>query len=139
VIASIVHGQSPAEQLRTRIVVIDDNRDQALSLQGLLEAMGHEVRIAYDGSSAMKLLESFVPDFALIDLGLPEINGYDLARWVRGQLQFRHTVLIAQTGWGREEDRNRARDAGFIHHLVKPVDYQQLVQILARSGSSQQG
>jgi PAS domain S-box-containing protein len=138
VIASIVHRQSPAEQLRTRIVVIDDNRDQALSLQGLLEAMGHEVRIAYDGSSAMKLLESFVPDFALIDLGLPEINGYDFARWVRGQLQFRHTVLIAQTGWGREEDRNRARDAGFIHHLVKPVDYQQLVQILARSGSNRQ-
>jgi PAS domain S-box-containing protein len=120
-------------QARPRIVVVDDNKNQALSLQRLLEAMGHEVRVAYDGSSAMKLLGNFVPDFALIDLGLPRISGYELARWLRDQPQFQSVTLIAETGWGREEDRKRAREAGFDHHLVKPIDHQRLVEILAQS------
>jgi PAS domain S-box-containing protein len=123
---------------RTRMVVVDDNKNQALSLQRLLEAMGHDVRVAYDGSSAMKLMANFVPDFALIDLGLPRINGYELARWLREQPQLRNVTLIAQTGWGREEDRKRAREAGFDHHLVKPLDHERLVQILAQSGSNKE-
>jgi two-component system CheB/CheR fusion protein len=120
-------------QSRTRIVVVDDNKNQALSLQRLLEAMGHEVHVAYDGASAMKLLGNVVPDFALIDLGLPRISGYDLAQWLRGQPQFRNVTLIAETGWGREEDRRRAREAGFDYHLVKPIDHKQLVEILVQS------
>lgn len=118
---------------RTRIVVVDDNKNQALSLQKLLQAMGHDVRIAYDGAGAMKLMANFVPDFALIDLGLPRINGYDLARWVREQPQLQDVTLIAQTGWGREEDRKQARAAGYDHHLVKPVDPHRLAAILLQS------
>ena len=114
-------------------MVVDDNKNQALSLQRLLEAMGHEVHVAYDGSSAMKLLGNVVPDFALIDLGLPRISGYELAQWLRGQPQFRNVTLVAETGWGREEDRRRAREAGFDYHLVKFIDHQQLVEILAQS------
>jgi CheY-like chemotaxis protein len=83
----------------------------------------------------MKLLVNFVPDFALIDLGLPRINGYDLARWLRQQPQLREITLIAQTGWGREKDRKQARDAGYDHHLVKPIDPQQLAAILSQSGT----
>lgn len=98
-----------ASRSQMRGVVVDNNRNQALSLQRLLQTMGHEVRVAYDGASAMKLLASFVPDFALIDLGLPRIDGSELARWLREQAQFRNMVLVAQTGWGREEDRQRAR------------------------------
>jgi two-component system, chemotaxis family, CheB/CheR fusion protein len=117
----------------TRIVVVDDNKSHALSLQKLLQAMGHEVRVAYDGASAMKIITNFVPDFALIDLGLPRITGYDLARWLREQPQLQEVTLIAQTGWGREKDRQQARDAGYDHHLVKPIDPQQLAAILAES------
>ena len=119
-------------------MVVDDNKNQLLSLQRLLQVMGHEVRIAYDGASAMKLLANFVPDIALIDLGLPRISGYELARWLREQAQFRNVTLIAQTGWGREEDRRRAREAGFDHHLVKPIDHQRLVQILLEARSRPQ-
>jgi PAS domain S-box-containing protein len=124
-------------QSRTRIVVVDDNKNQALSLQRLLQAMGHDVRVAYDGTSAMKLMVNFIPDVALIDIGLPGINGYELARWLREQPQFRNAILIAQTGWGRDQDLEQAREAGFDHHLVKPVDHQRLVQILALSNPNQ--
>jgi CheY-like chemotaxis protein len=128
---------APQARSRMRVVVVDDNKNQALSLQRLLQAMGHDVHVAYDGVSAMKLMTNFVPDFALIDLGLPRINGYELARWLREQAKFRHVTLIAQTGWGREEDRRRAREVGFDHHLIKPIDHQRLVEILveARSGA----
>ena len=138
-----VDGSDPAQitsmnrQTRTRIVVIDDNKNQAQSLKKLLEAIGHDVRVAYDGSAAMKLLANFVPDFALVDIGLPKISGYELAQWMREQSQFRNVILIAQTGWGREQDRNHARDAGFDHHLVKPIDHQRLLQILEQPRSIQ--
>jgi CheY-like chemotaxis protein/two-component sensor histidine kinase len=129
---------APRMQSRTRVVVVDDNKSHALSLQKLLQAMGHEVRVAYDGVSAMKLLVNFVPDFALIDLGLPRINGYDLGRWLREQPQLREVTLIAQTGWGREEDRKQAREAGYDHHLIKPIDPQQLADILSQPGSNRE-
>ena len=116
-----------------RIVVVDDNKAQALSLQRLLQVIGHEVRVAYDASSAMKLLSDFVPDIALIDLGLPTISGYELARWMHEQPRLAKVILVAQTGWGRDEDRSRAREAGFVHHLVKPIDHQLLVNILTQS------
>jgi PAS domain S-box-containing protein len=120
-----------------RAIVVEDNKNQALSLERLLKEMGYEVRVACDGSSAMKLLTNFVPDFALIDIGLPRMNGYDLARWMRAKPEFRNTILIAQTGWGRVEDRTQARSAGFDHHLVKPLDYERLREILEEaSGKS---
>lgn len=119
------------KQSRARIVVVEDNKNQAASLQRLLQAMGHEVQVAYDGPSAMKLMSTFIPDIALIDLGLPTMDGYEVAQRLREQPEFRNVILIAQTGWGREEDRKRAREAGFEHHLVKPIDHHQLAQILA--------
>ena len=119
------------ERSQSRVVVVEDNKNQALTLERLLTDMGCEVRVAYDGSSAMKLLTNFLPDFAFIDIGLPRMNGYDLARWLRQKPEFRNTILIAQTGWGRMEDRAQARSAGFDHHLVKPLDYQRLREILA--------
>jgi CheY-like chemotaxis protein len=76
-------------------------------------------------------MEESIPDFALIDIGLPGLNGYDLARRLRERAQFQHVTLIAQAGWGREEDRNQARAARFDHHRVKPIDHQRLAEILA--------
>ena len=118
-----------------RIMVVDDSKNQVLSLERLFKRMGHEVRVAYDAAGAMRVMEEFLPEFALIDIGLPGVNGYDLARQLRDRPQFRHVTLIAQTGWGREEDRNQARDAGFDHHLVKPIDHQRLAEILANPAS----
>jgi PAS domain S-box-containing protein len=114
-----------------RILVVDDNRVQTKSLGMLLEYDGHEVKVALDGPSALAILEDFVPDLALIDLGLPHgMSGHDLARLIRAQPRFNNTLLIAQTGWGRDEDRERSRAAGFNHHLVKPIDHQRLHLII---------
>ncbi|HEY1373932.1 MAG TPA: PAS domain S-box protein [Candidatus Binatia bacterium] len=121
----------PKTSRQVRIVVVDDNKQQASSLQHLLQTMGHEAQVAYDGPGAMKLMSTFVPDIALVDLGLPGMDGYEVARRLRERHEFRNVVFIAQTGWGREEDRKRAREAGFEHHLVKPIDHHQLAQILA--------
>ena len=118
-----------------RIVIVDDSKNQVLSLERLFKRMGHEVRVAYDAAGAIRVMEEFLPDFALIDIGLPGVNGYDLARRLREQAQFRTVTLIAQTGWGREEDRNEARAAGFDYHLVKPIDHQRLAEILTNPGS----
>ncbi|HET8579996.1 MAG TPA: response regulator [Nitrospiraceae bacterium] len=116
-----------------RILVVDDSEVQAKSLGMLLELMGHEVRLAFNGPSALEALPDFQPEVALVDVGLPGMSGYDVARGIREQPQFRFIVLIAQTGWGREEDRERSREAGFDHHLAKPLDHQLLQQILASS------
>jgi CheY-like chemotaxis protein len=114
-----------------RVLVVDDSEVQAKSLGMLLEMMGHQVRVAYNGLAALEISAEFVPDVALIDVGLPGMDGYELARRIRAQPQLQHTVLIAQTGWGREEDRENSREAGFDHHLSKPIDHQLLEKILA--------
>jgi PAS domain S-box-containing protein len=124
-----------AASVPRRIVIVDDSKNQVLSLERLFKRMGHDVRVAYDAAGAVQVMEEFLPDFALIDIGLPGVNGYDLARRLREQAQFRNVTLIAQTGWGREEDRNQARAAGFDHHLVKPIDHQRLAEILANPAS----
>ena len=113
-----------------RILVVDDVRIQAKSMGMLLELMGFEVRIAHDGSGALAALQEFLPDVALIDIGLPEINRYEVARRIRALPQFKDILLIAQTGWGRDTDRERARQAGFDYHLTKPIDHQRLEKIL---------
>jgi CheY-like chemotaxis protein len=112
-------------------LVVDDNKLQAVSLGMLLESFGHQVKTAHDVAAALAVLEDFVPDLALIDLGLPgELDGCDLARRIRQQPRFAKTVLIAQTGWGRDEDRQRSHAAGFDYHLVKPIDHGQLQRII---------
>jgi PAS domain S-box-containing protein len=104
-----------------RILVVDDNRDAADSLCMILKARGHEVRVAYDGLEAVGAAVAFQPDVVLLDIGLPKLSGYEAAPRIRAALGDR-VLLIAVTGWGQEEDRRRARDAGFDHHLTKPVD-----------------
>jgi two-component system CheB/CheR fusion protein len=96
----------------------------------LLERMGHEAHIASDGASALSILEEFPCDVALIDIGLQGMSGYDLAQRIRERPKFKGMVLIAQTGWGRDEDRQRSREAGFDHHLVKPIEGRVLAEIL---------
>jgi PAS domain S-box-containing protein len=114
-----------------RILVVDDNDDQAQSLRMLLSMMGHEVRVAPDGPSALAALDDFDADVALVDIGLPGMSGYELARRIREQPRLRHLLLVAQTGWGQEADRRRSQDAGFDHHLVKPVAPESLTETLA--------
>jgi len=118
----------PAPPLR--ILVADDNRDAADSLQRILALYGHEVRVAYDGASALTLGEQFRPRVAILDIGMPGTNGYDVAR----ALRTRHgedVTLVALTGWGQDADRRRAAEAGFDHHLVKPIEPQTLNALLA--------
>jgi PAS domain S-box-containing protein len=104
-----------------RILVVDDNRDAADSLCMLLKARGHEVRVAYDGLEAVGAAVAFAPEVVLLDIGLPKLSGYEAAPRIR-EARGDDVLLIAVTGWGQEEDRRRAREAGFDHHLTKPVD-----------------
>jgi signal transduction histidine kinase/ActR/RegA family two-component response regulator len=114
-----------------RILVADDNRDAADSLTVMLRIAGHEVRTAYDGQQALDLAETFKPSLALLDLGMPRVNGYDTARRLRESEHGRDILIIALTGWGQPEDRNRSVAAGFDHHLVKPVDPSMLERLLS--------
>ena len=123
--------EGPAEA--QRILVVDDNRDATETLAALLQLSGHETATAYDGKSAIEIAESFRPDVLLLDIGMPELNGYDVARRVRELPWGADTMLIALTGWGQEDDRRRSQEAGFDAHLVKPVDHVQLMQLLART------
>lgn len=125
-----------ARERKHRILVADDNRDAADSLALLLEVGGHEVRIAYDGLQAIELSAEFLPDVILLDIGMPGLNGYETAQRIRAQRQDQRVVLVALTGWGREEDRRRSRDAGFDAHLVKPVEHGPLMNLLAELSAS---
>jgi PAS domain S-box-containing protein len=118
-----------------RIAVVDDNRDAATSLAMLLELMGNTARIALDGAAALALAEEFRPDVVLLDIGLPGLNGYAVARAIRATEWGRSTLLVAVTGWGQSGDRERATDAGFDHHLVKPVDPHALMTLIATAGA----
>jgi len=116
-----------------RIAVVDDNEDSADSLAMLLEMQGHEVRVANDGLAAVKLLGEFRPHAVLLDIGLPGIDGFEVARRVRAQPWGRQgMLLIALTGWGQQQDKDATAQAGFDHHLVKPVDPDDLAPMLER-------
>jgi CheY-like chemotaxis protein len=104
-----------------RILVVDDNRDAADSCAMLLELSGHRVRTAYNGTQALQLGENLLPHVVLLDIGLPDLNGYEVARRIRATPWGAKLPLVAVTGWGKEEDRERAFAAGFDHHLTKPV------------------
>ena len=116
---------------RRRILIVDDNEDGATSLSMLLNLVGHQTFTANDGHEALSAFERIRPDVALLDIGLPGINGFEVARRIR-ELPFgREAVLIAVTGWGQEDDRSRSRAAGFDAHLVKPVNHEELTKLLA--------
>jgi signal transduction histidine kinase/ActR/RegA family two-component response regulator len=115
---------------RHRILVVDDNRDAADSLALLLTLQGSEVRTAYDGLEAIEAAAAFDPDVVLSDLGMPRMNGYEAAQKIREQCSGK-VVLVAMTGWGQEEDKRKSSEAGFDFHLVKPVDLDDLEELLA--------
>ncbi|HEY6133898.1 MAG TPA: PAS domain S-box protein [Rubrivivax sp.] len=116
-----------------RILVVDDNRDAAESLTLLLQLSGHLTQAAFDGFEALEALPAFQPDTVLLDIGLPRLNGYEVARRLRQAPGGERILLIALTGWGQEEDRQRTREAGFDVHLVKPVDPAALSRLLESS------
>ena len=116
-------NQQEATALRQcRILVVDDNKDSADTLGMLLRLKGNDIRTAHDGLYAVKLAETFRPEMVLLDIGLPKLNGYEVARRIREQPWGRYMVLVALTGWGQDEDRRRSQEAGFNFHIVKPVE-----------------
>jgi DNA-binding response OmpR family regulator len=120
---------SQPEKCARRVLVVDDNEDAADSLATLLDVMGYEVRIAYDGPEAIEAADEFQPEVALLDIGLPRLSGYDIARHVR-EKRGEDVLLVAITGWGQEEDRRLAREAGFDHHFTKPADFDALLGLI---------
>jgi CheY-like chemotaxis protein len=124
----------PHESLATttarRVLVVDDNRDAAESLAVFLKLSGHDTHIAHDGLEAVDKAAQLSPDFILLDIGLPKINGFEAARRIREQSQSKRPVLVALTGWGQDADRQKSREAGFDAHIVKPVDPDVLANLL---------
>ena len=131
--ASTGSGEASPEPGAQRVLVVDDLHDSADSLALLLRATGHTVNVAYGGVAALRIAETFLPQVVLLDLGMPELNGYDVCRHIRARPWGKTMTVIAQTGWGQEEDRRRTRDAGFDHHIVKPIDLAALVALFPRS------
>ena len=122
---------NPNEHEARRILVVDDNADAADSLGMLLEVRGDEVRIAYDGLAAIDAEADFRPEVVLLDIGMPKLSGYDVAKRIR-QARGNAVLIVAITGWGQEDDRQRARDAGFNYHFTKPVDFEMLLDLIDR-------
>lgn len=114
-----------------RILIVDDNRDSANTLSMLLKLSKHQVSTAYDGLGAVEEFQRSLPEVVLMDIGLPGMNGLDAAKAIRALPEGRDVTLVAMTGWGQDEDRQRTKEAGFDRHLVKPVERAQLLQLLA--------
>ena len=112
------------------ILVVDDNRDAADSLAQLFGFMGANASVAYEGSSALEAMLAHPPTLAFIDIGMPVMDGYELAAHIRATDAIAGVVLVALTGWGQTTDRERIMEAGFDHHLIKPADIRQLAQLL---------
>ena len=125
-------GKDAAPELpRRRVLVVDDNQDAADSLALLLRLAGQDVRAAYDGPSALAHSQEFQPELVFLDIGMPGMDGYEVARRLRRHPGLENARLVALTGWGQEDDRRRSKEAGFDHHLVKPVEPTALEGLLA--------
>ena len=135
------HDHSPSQRKvqGKRVLIVDDNNDAADSLADLLRDVGHEVAVAYSPVAALKVAEAFRPEVAVLDIGLPVMDGYELAARLRSNPVTASCLLIALTGYGQSHDRLRSEEGGFQHHLVKPVDIAQLFGIVAGEGSSAAG
>jgi CheY-like chemotaxis protein len=127
----------PTPMAQRRILVVDDNTDAASSLAMLLRVTGNQTYTAHDGLEAVEAAERVRPDVALLDIGLPKLNGYEACRRIREQPWGKKLVLVALTGWGQEEDRRKSTEAGFDVHMVKPVDYAALMTLLAEKLAKQ--
>ena len=128
--ASSVSSASPSQ---LRIIVVDDNEEAANLLRLFLQRDGHQVATAYDGRSALKLVEELHPDVVFLDIGMPNMNGYEVARTLRRFPRRDSMQLIAMTGWGQLDDKNRAIQAGFDRHVAKPLSPDSLRKLLSES------
>jgi CheY-like chemotaxis protein len=113
------------------VLLVDDNRDATTSLGMLLNVLGADVHVAHDGPAALQAFDAYRPAIVLLDIGMPGMDGYDVAREIRNRSNGTRVPLVALTGWGQEDDRRRAKAAGFDHHLVKPADIESLQALLA--------
>lgn len=132
-----MNADAPRAASQLRILVVDDNRDGADSLSQMLAALGNETQTAYDGEEALFAAAAFRPDAILLDIGLPKLNGYEVCRRIREMPFGKSIIIIAQTGWGQDDDRERTKQAGFDHHMVKPVslmDVEKAVSVLRQRG-----
>lgn len=133
----IPSGIAPSSpRRRRRLLVVDDNQDAARSLAMLLRVQGHDVMVSHDGPSALQVGETFHPEMVFLDLGMPGMDGYEVARRFRRHPGLQHVVLTALTGWGQTEDRRRTAEAGFDHHLVKPAEITELDRVISQLHSS---
>ena len=130
--------EEPDLTLSCRVLIADDNHDAAISLSMLLQSMGHDTRVVHDGIEAVEEAEVFHPEVVLLDLGMPRLDGYETARKIAGRPWAAATRIVAVTGWGQETDRQRAKEAGFHRHLVKPVDIDALRQVILDGSGRQQ-
>ena len=117
-------------RVQRRVLVVDDNIDAARAFAEIVSLWKHDVRVASNGAAALEMAKSYHPDVVLLDIGLPGMSGYQVAKQLRRQPEFAKTVLVAVTGYGQEEDRRRSREAGFNYHLVKPVAPDALYDLL---------
>ena len=132
-------ADAPAPYAGQRILIVDDNRDAADALASLLELEGNEAHVSHDGESALAAADALRPDVIMLDIGLPRLNGYEVASRLRAEPWGSDLLLLALTGWGQPEDRSRSHDAGFDHHLVKPIEIATLTELLARHATKVAG
>ena len=118
-----------------RVLVVDDNRDSADSMSSLLRTFGNEVAVANSGAEALEQLAEYVPEVVLLDIGMPGMNGYEVARRIRADPRVKKVLLIAITGWGQVSDRMLSREAGFDQHMVKPVNIDTLLSVMHARGN----
>jgi len=118
-----------------RILIADDDRDTVVTLEALLKKEGHQTRVAYHGHDAAEMVASFRPDVVLLDIGMPGMTGYEVARALRERYGAAKPVLIAITGWNRSPDKLMAKTAGIDHHIAKPYDWKDLLALIAETAS----
>jgi two-component system, OmpR family, response regulator len=127
-------GSAPGESTQPRrVLLVDDSVDAAEAMSMLLETLGHEVRVMHDGPSALAMVDDFAPEVVLLDIGLPGMDGFEVARQLRARAATKTALLIALTGYGGDSDKQKAREAGFDHHLVKPVSFTAIETVIAAS------
>ena len=132
--AAVAAAQAPSPaspRVRSRALIIDDNRDAATTMAMFVEELGGTAFTAFDGASGLAAVERFQPDIVFMDIGMPGLDGYEVCRRIRQMPAVRQVVLVAVTGWGQAQDKQRAFEVGFDAHLTKPVDPDALAQLLA--------
>jgi CheY-like chemotaxis protein len=132
----MVHTKTANSPTGSRLLIVEDNADTAESLARLLRHLGHEVQIAREGPRAIEIVVRQRPEFVLLDIGLPGMDGYEVAARLRQEASCKETVIIAISGYGRSEDQQRSREAGIDHHLVKPIDHEALRELLGQRVAS---